>query len=157
MTEGGEGARAGRTEDPARAHLRRLDEETMNRAWGSDQTFEDRRRIVAAALVFNRKFEERVAENPPESLDDAHFQRFLMDLMNAAIAEFAEAESLDPAAAAAFLGDVRTRDLIFEFSDVLDRSAEEPATPLNEHLRAAVEDRQHKAIWSRHWSGGHRG
>ncbi len=129
----------------------------MNLAWGPDQTFEDRRRIVAAALIFNRKFEERVAQNPPESLDDAHFKRFLMDLMNAAIADFAEAESLDPAAAAAFLGDVRTRDLVFEFSDVLDRSAEEPAKPLNEHLRAAVEDRQHKAVWSHHWSSGHRG
>ncbi len=98
-----------------------------------------------------------MAENPPESLDDAHFQRFLMGLMNAAISEFARAEDLDPSAAAAFLGDVRTRDLIFEFSDVLDRAAEEPATPLNEHLRAAVEDREHKAVWSRHWSGGHRG
>ena len=129
----------------------------MTLAWGRDKTFEDRRRIVAAAMIFNRKFEERMAENPPESLDDAHFQRFLMGLMNAAIAEFAQAEGLDPSAAAAFLGDVGTRDLIFEFSDVLDRAAEEPATPLNEHLRAAVEDRRHKAVWSRYWSGGHRG
>ena len=157
MTEMGEGARAGDAEDPALDLLRRLDEETMTLAWGPDKSPEDRRRIVVAALLFNRKFEERMSENPPESLDDANFQRFLMGLMNAAISEFAEREGLDPSSAAAFLGDVGTRDLIFEFSDVLDRSAEEPATPLNEHLRAAVEDRQHKAVWSRHWSGGHRG
>ena len=157
MTAEGEGARAGRMEDVILAHLRLLDEETMTLAWGPDRTFEDRRRIVAAALIFGRKFEERMEQSPPESLDDAHFQRFLMALMNAAIRGFAEAEGLDPATAAAFLGDVGTRDLIFEFSDVLDSFAEDPETPLNEHLRAAVEDRQHKAVRSRHWSGGHRG
>ena len=155
MGEGGSGKAS--IEDPALLYLRQLDEETMTLAWGPDKSPEDRRRIVVAALLFNSKFEERLAENPPESLDDAHFQRFLMGLMNAAIAEFAEREGLDPSSAAAFLGDVATRDLVFEFSDALDRSAEKPDTPLNEHLRAAVGDRQHKAVWSRHWSGGHRG
>jgi len=55
------------------------------------------------------------------------------------------------------LVDGGTRDLIFEFSDVLDRFAEEPETSLNDHLRAAVEDRQDRAVWSHHWRGGHRG
>jgi hypothetical protein len=152
-----EGARSEGAEDLALVYLGRLDEETKALAWGSDRSFEDRRRVVAAAVIFGRKFEERMATSPPESLDDAHFQRFLMGLMNAAIDEFAAAEGLDPAAAAAFLGDVGTRDLIFEFSDVLDRFAEEPETSLNDHLRAAVEDRQDRAVWSHHWRGGHRG
>ncbi len=155
MSEG-EAGRAS-ADDLALEYLRRLDEETMTLAWGPGKTFEDRRRIVAAALIFSRKFEERMARNPPESLDDADFGRFLMGLMNAAISEFAASEGLDPADATAFLGEVETRDLIFELSDVLDRAIEDPETPLNEHLRNAVEDRQHKAIWSRHWSGGHRG
>jgi hypothetical protein len=152
-----EGARSEGAKDLALVYLGRLDEETMALAWGSDRGFEDRRRVVAAAVIFGRKFEERMANSPPESLDDAHFQRFLMGLMNAAIDEFAAAEGLDPAAAAAFLGDVGTRDLIFEFSDVLDRFAEEPETSLDNHLRAAVEDRPDRAVWSHHWRGGHRG
>lgn len=152
-----EGARSEGAGDLALVYLGRLDEETMALAWGSDRGFEDRRRVVAAAVIFGRKFEERMANSPPESLDDAHFQRFLMGLMNAAIDEFAAAEGLDPAAAAAFLGDVGTRDLIFEFSDVLDRFAEEPDVSLDDHLRAAVEDRQDRAVWSHHWRGGHRG
>ena len=152
-----DGARPEGAEDPALAYLGRLDEETMALAWGSDRSFDDRRRVVAAAVIFGRKFEERMANSPPESLDDAHFQRFLMGLMNAAIDEFAAVEGLDPAAAAAYLGDVGTRDLIFEFSDVLDRFAEEPETSLDRHLRAAVEDRQVKAVWSHHWRGGERG
>ena len=152
-----EGARSEGAEDLALVYLGRLDEETMALAWGSDRGFEDRRRVVAAAVIFGRKFEERMANSPPESLDDAHFQRFLMGLINAAIDEFAAVEGLDPAAAAAFLGDVETRDLIFEFSDVLDRFTEEPETSLDNHLRAAVEDRQDRAVWSHHWRGGHRG
>ena len=152
-----EGARPEGAEDLALVYLGRLEEETMALAWGPDRSFDDRRRVVAAAVIFGRKFEERMANSPPESLDDAHFQRFLMGLMNAAIDEFAAAEGLDPAAAAAFLGDVGTRDLIFEFSDVLDRFAEEPEIPLDHHLRAAVEDRQDRAVWSHHWRGGHRG
>lgn len=152
-----EGVRDGEAEDPALVYLGRLDEETMTLAWGSDTSFEDRRRVVAAALIFSRKFEERMANSPPESLDDVHFQRFLMGLMTVAIGDFAAAEGLDPEAAAAFLGDVGTRDRIFEFSDVLDRAAEEPEMSLDGHLRAAVEDRQGRAVWSHHWRGGHRG
>lgn len=150
-------APAGRGDDPARDLLRQLDEETMTLAWGPGKTPEDRRRIVTAALIFGRKFEERMAEDPPESLDDAAFGRFLMGLMNAAIAEFARSEGLSNTEAGAFLADIGTRDLIFELSDVLDGFAEDPDTPLNQHLQTAVEDRQQRAIWSHHWSGGHRG
>lgn len=155
MTEKGAGERSAGS--PALECLSRLDEKTMTLAWGPDKTLEDRRRIVAAALIFGRKFDERISENPPESLDDAGFGRFLMGLMNAAIAEFAASEDLGPTEAAAFLSDVGTRDLIFELSEVFDRAAEDPDTPLNEHLRAAVADREQKAVWSRHWTGGHRG
>jgi len=150
MTGKGEG-------NPALTYLRQLDDATMTLAWGSDKSLEDRRRIVMAAAIFGQKFEERMAENPPESLEDRDFQRFLMGLMNAVISEFAEREGLDPAAAASFLGDAATRDYVLELSEVLDRYAEDPDKPLNEHLRAGVEDRQHKAVWSRHWSSGHRG
>lgn len=150
-------APAGRGADPALERLRQLDEQTMLFAWGPDRSAEERRRIVAAALIFGRKFEEGMAENPPESLDDARFGRFLMGLMNAAIAEFAASEGLDDADAAAFMSDVGTRDAIFEFSDTLDRAAEDPDTSLDEHLRATIGERQEKAIWSHHWLGGHRG
>ena len=137
--------------------LRQLDEETMVLAWGPGKTSEERRRIMIAALIFGQKFEERMVENPPESLNDADFGRFLMGLMNAAIAEFARTEGLDDAEAGAFLADMGTRDLIFELSDVLDGFAEDPNTPLNRHLKAAVEERQQRAVWSQHWTGGHRG
>ena len=137
--------------------LRRLDEETMLLAWGPGRDAEDRRRIVAAALVFERKFEERMAEDPLESLDEARFGRFLMGLMNAAIAEFAASEGLGSEEAAVFMSDLETRDLIFEFCDTLDGAAEEPDVSLDDHLRSAVAARQEKAVWSRHWLGGHRG
>ncbi len=150
MTDKGEG-------DPALTYLRRLDDATMTLAWGPDKTPEERRRIVGAAVVFGQKFEERMAENPPESLEDRDFQRFLMGLMNAVISEFAEREGLEPATAASFLGDAATRDYVLELSEVLDRFTEDPDKPLDEHLRTAVEDRHHKAVWSRHWSSGHRG
>ena len=42
-------------------------------------------------------------------------QRFLLGLMNALISEFAEREGLDPASAAAFLGDIGIRDSVPEF------------------------------------------
>lgn len=155
MTVGSAGEKS--AADPALEYLCQLDEETMTLAWGPDKTFEDRRRIVSAAVIFGQKFEERMAQDPPESLNDADFGRFMMGLMNAAIAGFAEKEDLDPADATAFLSDVGKRDLIFELSDVLDRFAEDPDTPLNEHLRTAVQDRQQKAVWSRHWTGGYRG
>jgi len=81
----------------ALAYLKELDIETMNLAWGPDKTPEDRRRIVLAATIFGRQFEERMCEGPPENLEEREFQRFLMALMNAVISEFAEREGIDQA------------------------------------------------------------
>lgn len=140
--------------DPTLAYLEELDDATMTLAWGPDKTPEDRRRIVLAATIFGRQFEDRISENPPESLDEKESQRFLVGLMNAVISEFSEREGMDPASAAAFLGDIYTRDYVLEFNEVLEEHAANPERPLNEHLRAAVESRQEKARWSRHWSSG---
>jgi hypothetical protein len=141
-------------EDAALAYLKELDDATMTLAWGPDQTPEDRRRIVLAATIFNRQFEERMGESPPESLDERESQRFLVGLMNAMVSQFAEREGLYPASAAAFLGDVSTRDYVLELNEVLEEHAANPEKSLNEHLRTAVESRQEKARWSRHWSSG---
>jgi hypothetical protein len=138
-------------EDPILACLEELDDATMTMAWGPDKTSEDRRRILLAATIFGWQFEERMNEHPP---DERESQRFLMGLMNAVISEFAEREGLDPASAAAFLGDVGTRDYVLELNEVLEEYAADPEKSLNEHLRAAVESRQEKARWSRHWSSG---
>jgi len=140
--------------DSALAYLQRLDEETMTRAWGPGKTPEDRRRIVAAALIFGQQFDERMSENPPESNEEKDFQRFLMALMNAVIREFAEREGTDLASAGVFLSDINTRDYVLELNEVLEESAEDPETPLNEHFKAAIEARQDRAAWSRHFSSG---
>ncbi len=141
-------------EDPVLTYFEELDDATMTLAWGPDKTSEDRRRIVLAATIFGRQFEERMNEHPPETPDEKESQRFLMGLMNAVISEFAEREGLDSASAAAFLGDIGTRDYVLELNEVLEEYAADPEKPLNEHLRAAVESRQEKARWSRHWSSG---
>lgn len=138
----------------ALAYLEELDDESMTLAWGPDKTPEERRRIVLAAMIFGRQFEERMGERPPENLDEREFQRFLMGLMNAVVSEFAEHEGLGLASAAAFLGDIQTRDYILEFNEVLEEFAKDPEKPLSEHLRSAVESRQERAIRSRHWSSG---
>jgi hypothetical protein len=140
--------------DPALAYLRELDGETMVLAWGTDKTPEDRRRIVLAATIFGRQFEDRMRERPPESLEEKDFQRFLMGLMNAVISEFAEREGLDAASASAILGEVSTRDYVLELNEVLEEFANNPETPLDEHLKTAVESRQDRAKWSHHWSSG---
>jgi hypothetical protein len=143
-----------RKADPALAYLKELDRETMSLAWGPDKTPEDRRRIVLAATIFGRQFEERMREGPPENLEEREFQRFLMALMNAVISEFAEREGIDQASAAAFLGDLSTRDYVLEFNEVLEEFANEPEKSLNEHLKAAVENREAHARWADHWSSG---
>lgn len=135
-------------------YLGMLDEETMNLAWGSDRSPEDRRRIVDAAVIFGRMFDERMAQSPPASLEEKDFQRFLMGLMNAVIAEFARQEGISESESGAFLGDMRNRDHVLEFNEVLEAYGEDPDTPLKEHLRAAVEARQDKAIWARHFRSG---
>lgn len=54
-----------------------MSEETMLLAWGEDASVEDRRRIVLAATIFGRQFEERAAE-PPSGSGEAELRRFLM-------------------------------------------------------------------------------
>ena len=139
---------------PGADYLGMLDEETMDLAWGPDRSPEDRRRIVDAAIIFGRMFDERMVEAPPASLEEKDFQRFLMGLMNAVIAEFAEREGISEADSGAFLGDIRNRDHVLELNEVLEAFAQDPDTPLKDHLRAAVEGRQDKAIWARHFRSG---
>lgn len=43
--------------------------------------------------------------------------------MNALISEFAERQGLDPALAAAFLGDIGIRDYVLKFNEVLEKYA----------------------------------
>jgi hypothetical protein len=140
--------------DPALAYLEELDKETMSLAWGPDKTPEDRRRIVLAATIFGQQFEKRMRERPPKDLEDREFQRFLMGLMNAVISEFAEREGIDQASAAAFLGDISTRDHVLEFNEVLEGFVDEPEKSLDEHLKAAVENREAHARWADHWTSG---
>lgn len=151
---GAEDPREKQETDPALAYLEELDEETMNVAWGPGKTSEYRRRIVVAATIFGRQFEERMRERPPANLEEKEFQRFLMGLMNAVISEFAEREGMDQASAATFLGDLSTRDYVLEFNEVLEEFADEPDKSLDEHLRTAVENRQERARWADHWSSG---
>lgn len=149
--EHSEGEREG---GPSADYLGMLDEETMNLAWGPDRSPEDRRRILDAAVIFGRMFDERVVAAPPASLEEKDFQRFLMGLMNAVIAEFAAREGISEAESGTFLGDIRNRDHVLELNEVLEAFAQEPDTPLNEHLRTAVEGRQDKAVWARHFRSG---
>ena len=135
-------------------YLGMLDEETMKLAWGADRSPEDRRRVVDAAVIFGRMFDERMVEAPPASLEEKDFQRFLMGLMNAVIAEFAAREGTSEAEAGAFLGEIRNRDHVLELNEVLETFAQDPDTPLNEHLKSAVEGRQDKAVWARHFRSG---
>lgn len=138
--------------DSALTYLQELNDETMTLAWGPDRSPEECRRIVLAAMIFGRQFEERMREHPPKDLEEQELQRFLMSLMDAVISEFAKQEELDDATATAFLSDVKTRDYVLEFNEVLEECATNPEKPLNEHLRTAVESRQERAAWSNHWS-----
>lgn len=151
---GREGPGGKQEADPALAYLEELDEETMNLAWGPEKTPQDRRRIVLAAMIFGRQFEERMRDRPPENLEEREFQRFLMALMNAVISEFAEREGIDHSLAAAFLGEVSTRDYVLELNEVLEDFANEPEKSLDEHLKVAVESREEHARWADHWSSG---
>jgi len=137
--------------DPALGYLEELEEETMLRAWGEGVSAEDRRRIVLAAVIFGRQFEERVAARPVE-VDEDGLRRFLMGLMNGVVEEFARREGLDGGEAAEFLSEVGTRDHVLEFNEVLDAYAagdEGSGRTLDELLREAVDGRREKAIRSR--------
>jgi hypothetical protein len=131
--------------DPALGYLAELGEETMVLAWGEKTSAVDRRRIVLAAVIFGRQFDERVAERPSGS-SEAELRRFLMGLMNGVVEEFARREGLDRDEAAEFLGEVGTRDHVLEFNEVLDAYlGGEAGTTLDELLREAVESRREKA------------
>jgi len=119
----------------------------MLRAWGEETSAEDRRRIVRAAIVFGRQFEERAAERPPEA-DEESARRFLMDLMNRVVREFARREGMEVGEAAEFLGEVGTRDRVLEFSEVLDAHTESggPLDGLLRELREAVDLRRERAF-----------
>ena len=134
-------------------HLSEIGEETLRRAWGENKTFEYRRRVVSAAIIFGRQLDARMSENPPET-DEAGLQRFLMALMNSAISEFARNEGLDEGEAAEFLGDVETRDHVLELNEVLEERHNNPGRPLDGLLNEAVDKRRDKAIWADHWSSG---
>ena len=137
----------------ASAYLSELGEDTLRRAWGEDKTFEYRRRVTSAAIIFGRQLDARMSEDPPK-MDETGLQRFLMALMNSAISEFARSEGLDEGAAAEFLGDVETRDYVLEFNEVLEEYHGGPDLALDDLLRVAIENRQEKAIWADHWSSG---
>ena len=114
----------------------------MRLAWGGETSAEDRRRIVAAALIFGRQFEERAP-----GADESGARRLLMDLMNAVIHEFAAREGMTTDEAAEFLGEVGVRDRVLEFSEVLD-VYRESGRPLDDLLKEAVEGRRERAFRS---------
>ena len=132
--------------DVVLGYLAKLREETMLLAWGEDASVEDRRRIVLAATIFGRQFEERAAERP-SGTGEAELRRFLMGLMNGVVEEFARREGLDRDEAADFLGEVGIRDHVLEFDEVLEAydEGEETGRTLDELLREAVESRREKA------------
>ena len=126
-------------------YLTELREETMLLAWGEGVSVKDRRRIVLAAIIFGRQFDERVAERPSGS-DEDELRRFLMGLMNGVVEEFARREGLNRGEAAKFLGEVGIRDQVLELDEVLDAyEGEETGCALDELLREAVESRRVKA------------
>src|SRR3712207_6598469 len=116
----------------------------MVRAWGEEASAEDRRRIVLAAVVFGRQFEERAGERPAAA-DEAGARRFLMDLMNHVVREFARLEGMGIGEAAEFLGEVGTRDRVLEFTEGLD-APEETGGLLGRLVPEAVDLRRERAF-----------
>ena len=116
----------------------------MVRAWGENTAAEDRRRIVVAAIVFGRQFEERVPERPADTGEE-DARRLLMDLMNRVVREFAALENIGINEAAEFLGEIGTRDRVLEFSEVLDEHAR-TGKPLDGLLNEAVDLRRERAF-----------
>lgn len=138
--------------DPALAHLNALREETMREAWGGRE-FDDRRKIVVAAMIFGEQFEEQLSDGIPGT-DQKEAQRMLMNVINASIDGFARRESLKKEEAADFLSDLGTRDLVLEFNEVLESRELDPNKTLDELLKEAVDGRLDKARWADHWSSG---
>lgn len=137
--------------DAAVAHLGQLREDTMRRAWGEEASAEDRRRIVSAAIIFGRQFDESLGDRPRD-FDEAGARRLLMDLMNRVVREFATREGMETDEAAEFLGEVGTRDRVLEFSEVLDEHSGS-GRPLDEVLREAVDGRRDRAFRARRGPG----
>lgn len=139
------------TDGAAAAYLGQLREDTMRRAWGEEASAEDRRRIVSAAIIFGRQFDESL-EDRPEDFDEAGARRLLMDLMNRVVREFAAREGIETNEAAEFLGEFGTRDRVLEFSEVLDEHSGS-GRPLDELLREAVDGRRDRAFRARRGPG----
>ena len=139
------------TDGAAAAYLEQLREDTMRRAWGEEASAEDRRRIVSAAIIFSRQFDESL-EDRPGDLDEAGARRLLMDLMNRVVREFAAQEGMETGEAAEFLGEVGTRDRVLEFSEALDEHSGS-GRPLDELLREAVDGRRDRAFRARRGPG----
>lgn len=99
--------------EQALAYLEELQEETMRLAWGEDASANDRRRIVVAAMIFERQFEERVTRRSAD-LGEDELRRLLVDLMSGFVAEFARLEGLDENEATKFLSEVGTRDHVLD-------------------------------------------
>ena len=138
-------------DDATAAYLYQLQEETMRLAWGDEASPEDRRRIVSAAIIFGRQFEERMSGHPVGAGEE-EARRLLMDLMNRVVREFANEESMETEEAAEFLGEIGTRDRVLEFSEVLD-AHQESGRPVNELLREAVDQRRERAFRARRGPG----
>lgn len=131
-------------------YLNELGEDTMRRAWGN-VSHEEQHRIISAALVFGEQFEKRMAESPPGDEEDER-QRFLMSLFDAVVREFAAREEMEQGEAANFLSDLGTRDRVLELDEVLAAyESDESGRTLDELLNGAVESRQDRAVWSRHF------
>lgn len=142
----------------ARRYLAELAEETMVRAWGAGASAEDRRRIVLAAAIFGRQFDERFS-GEGAAPDEREAQRMLMGLINGVIEEFARVEDLELSSATEFLGNVETRDYVLEFNEALDAYHAETDDPesgrtLNEQFERVIDERRERAVWSGHWSSG---
>jgi hypothetical protein len=138
-------------DDATAAYLDQLQEDTMRLAWGDEASLEDRRRIVSAAVIFGRQFEERVSGHPVGTGEE-EARRLLMDLMNRVVREFAREEGMETGEAAEFLGEVGTRDRVLEFSEVLDVYLES-GRPLDGLLREAVDERRERAFRARRGPG----
>ncbi len=137
----------------ALAYLENLEEGTMRLAWEGVPE-EHRPRLVAAAVIFGRRFESRVPEGSEPTRED-EIQRLLMRLMNDVIGELSSIEGTSEDEAAEFLGDIAVRDKVFEMDEVVSAYVNGGSRKsLDALLSEAVEARREKAAWSDHWSSG---
>lgn len=141
-----------RRRELARSYLAKLDEDTMLRAWG-DTPEVARRHIVVAAITFGEVFEERIATAPDISFPQDQ-QRFLMALMNEVVARVSETEGESQSEMAAFLGEVSTRDRVFEMNEVIEEYEDSEGISLDGILSRNVEERIQKSRDARYWQSG---